>query len=508
MGKFVTPVCRRASLRGGENFYFLNKVGSLDEFGWDDSVLSSTSPSKLWRYNQHYFDYLNAVDAGYYKKSHLTLLQDWVVENPQGNTVGWDAYPTSLRIVNWVKWCFSGNTLPEQCVESLAIQAEWLMVHLERHILGNHLFANAKALIFAGSFFSGDKANSWLQQGLEIVQTELSEQILSDGGNFERSPMYHSIFWEDMLDLINLSQAYPEVLPTKDVVRWRAVTSSMQVWLQNMAHPDGEITFFNDAAFGIAASPAELTEYAKCLGLVIDRPNFSRKLFLKDSGYIRLASSKAVAFLDVAPIGPDYQPGHAHADTLSFELSLFGQRVVTNGGTSEYGKGTVRQEERSTSAHSTVSIDGQNSSEVWGGFRVARRAYPFGLMIEEIDDLITVKCSHDGYMRLKGKPIHQREWRFLESSLQITDTVSGFPRHAVARFHLHPAIKIVHVDRQFWKLFFPNGESAGIEIDQGHAVKEQSFFSCEFGRRLSRSCLAVSLIENRSQVRFFWGDNH
>ncbi|MFB1490650.1 MULTISPECIES: heparinase II/III family protein [unclassified Thiocapsa] len=51
---------------------------------------------------------------------------------------------------------------------------------------------------------------------------------------------------------------------------------------------------------------------------------------------MHLEAGSAVALLDVAPIGPDYLPGHAHADTLSFELSLFGQRVIVNGGTSRY----------------------------------------------------------------------------------------------------------------------------------------------------------------------------
>ena len=49
---------------------------------------------------------------------------------------------------------------------------------------------------------------------------------------------------------------------------------------------------------------------------------------------------------DVGAIGPDYLPAHAHADTLSFELSLFGRRVVVNGGTSRYATGPRRDAER------------------------------------------------------------------------------------------------------------------------------------------------------------------
>ena len=34
------------------------------------------------------------------------------------------------------------------------------------------------------------------------------------------------------------------------------------------------------------------------------------------------SDDKVVAIIDVAKIGPDYLPGHGHADTLSFELSI------------------------------------------------------------------------------------------------------------------------------------------------------------------------------------------
>ena len=62
--------------------------------------------------------------------------------------------------------------------------------------------------------------------------------------------------------------------------------------------------------------------------------------------------------LDAARVGPDYIPGHAHADTLAFELSLDGRRLVTNGGTSTYALAALRAQERSTAGHATVEIDG------------------------------------------------------------------------------------------------------------------------------------------------------
>lgn len=133
---------------------------------------------------------------------------------------------------------------------------------LEYHLLGNHLLANAKALVFAGLFFSGGQADSWLRKGLKLLRAQLPEQILADGGHFERSPMYHAIILEDLLDLVNLAETYGH-----GAADWRTVVQRMLRWLNAMSHPDGGIAFFNDAAFGIAPTLAELADYARRLGV-------------------------------------------------------------------------------------------------------------------------------------------------------------------------------------------------------------------------------------------------
>ena len=80
-------------------------------------------------------------------------------------------------------------------------------------------------------------------------------------------------------------------------------------WLIGLSHPDGEIVFFNDAAIGIATPLQGIVSYAERLNIFTIKNKFdSEKIFLKnyeDTGYIRMAVNEAVAFLDVAPIGPD-----------------------------------------------------------------------------------------------------------------------------------------------------------------------------------------------------------
>lgn len=484
---------RRQSLEDGDKFSFLNETGRLSELGWD-----GPKRENLWRYNQHYFDDLNAAGAIARVGWHQGLIKRWISENQPGQGTGWEPYPMSLRIVNWVKWRLTGHSLDDICLQSLAIQTRFLSRRIEWHILGNHLFANAKAMVFAGLFFEGDEARKWLNRGLDIIASELPEQVLSDGGNFERSPMYHAIFLEDLLDLINLAAAYPGVVECEQVDQWRAVALKMLAWLQAMCHPDGEIAFFNDAAIGIAPSPAEINAYACRLGISADQmDNLSGTptvIRFSDSGYIRLEALNTVAFLDVAPIGPDYLPGHAHADTLSFELSLFGERVFVNGGTSQYGSGPVRLEERGTKAHNTVTINGKNSSEVWSGFRVARRAYPMDLEVEQTGQAIVVNCAHDGYMRLPGQPVHQRSWQFRPGKLVVHDQVVGEFETAFAHFHLHPNITVTAIDhRTYWLYLSGCDQRVQLFVLNGASSIEQGFFSPEFGIRLKSQYLAVRL---------------
>lgn len=505
-GRWQLPARREASLVGAGDLLFLGERGALADVGWD-----GPQREKLWRYNQHYFDDLNAADAPTRADWHRALLEDWVRSNPPGRGNGWEPYPTSLRIVNWIKWALAGNALPAVCEHSLAVQARWLTRRLEIHLLGNHLFANAKALVFAGLYFEGEEAGRWLACGMRILAREVPEQILPDGGHFERSTMYHALALEDVLDLCNATTAFADGLPLRWrglVDDWRARVPGMCAWLRAMCHPDGEIGFFNDAAIGIAPAPKELWRYAGALGFELNGTDgtFTRDVtHLRESGYVRAACGPAVALLDVAPVGPDYLPGHAHADTLSFELSAFGQRVLVNSGTSCYGTGPERLRQRGTAAHNTVVVDGQDSSEVWAGFRVARRARPSGLMVEA-PDAIRVACAHDGYCRLPGRPEHRREWALSEGGLTVEDWVSGCFEHADARFHVHPGVTVeIGSAGVAGRLRLRDGgRVVRWHVEHGALRIESTSWHPRFGSSEPTSCLVVGLRDGRSRIRFDW----
>lgn len=421
-----------------DQFKFLNETHSLKVVGWDDNSIS-----KLWRYNLHYFDYLlQNENSAYQIEYHLKLIEKWIDDNPFGKGTGWEPYPTSLRIINWIKWHWFCNGLSEKAKLSLWNQIRWLQNRPEYHLLGNHLFINAKALLFASAFFRLDSNSKYFRESNSILKNELKEQFLKDGAHFELSPMYHSLAMEDLLDLISISNKVPSNFPSKEILKKYC---KGMYWLETMIYNNGELAHFNDCANGIAPKYSDLEDYAIKLGIAKEKSSINKLYIHKESGFVVYKDEKSHLIADFGKIGPDYLPGHAHADTLSFELAINGERIVVNSGTSLYGSSVDRLLQRGTGAHSTIQIDMENSSEVWSGFRVARRAVPFNIHVNsntESDNKISFQASHNGYLRLKNKAIHTRKFKLSNNTWNIQDEITGFSNKVVSRFYLHPEIEV------------------------------------------------------------------
>ena len=458
------------------NFSFLNVKKELSRpDGWNDP----DSP-KLWLYNLHYFDWL--MQKGSATSDELAATIDlWIADNPPGLGNGWEPYPLSLRIVNWVKWALDGNILNEGALQSLAVQARYLADSLEYHLLGNHLFANAKALFAAGCFFSGSEADEWRQKGIHILEKELAEQILPDGGHFELSPVYHATIYEDVLDLLNLAGAAGLDAPHS----WQSAAKRMGNWLSAMTRQDGRLPLFNDAAYGVAAEVEDLVDYARRLGCWTASPVRNGLTMLPDTGYFRYQTASYQLFGDIARIGPDYIPGHAHADMLTFELLIGGRPVIVDTGTSTYEIGERRSFERGTAAHNCVQVGGIDQSEMWAGFRVGRRAR----IIDRAIDESCVRAGHDGYARLGI--LHHRQFDFEGDRILIADkmTYNRQGEHSVvARYHLSPDMRPVltesGVDLGLAHIEFKGHQ--GIRLSEYHHAPE-------FNRLVPALCIEVSL---------------
>jgi len=504
-GNWVCHSLYKQKLFDNYQVRFLNKDGAVN----NRSDWNNEEHAKLWLYNLHYFDDLNAQGFDTRSKQQINLVNKWIVDNPAPLGNGWEPYPTSLRIVNWVKSFLSGTTPQQTIVNSLAKQADFLSQDLERHILGNHLFVNAKALIFAGIFLEGKQASSWLKTGLNIYTKELDEQVLPDGGNFELTPMYHVIMLVDLLDLINLWATYPNKVSTNVVEKTKQLATKMIGWLKLMSHTDGEISFFNDSTFGIAPKTRVVLDYATKLGIYTPLadtvPSQMLRLFdLQNSGYITVKSDEYSLIADLAPVGPSYQPGHAHADTLSYEFSLGNQRVFVNSGISEYGLNEERLRQRKTAAHNTVVINNLDSSHVWSGFRVAKRASVLNRVVNPIVNNSTrFSAAHNGFKKQGVNCLHHREWLSENDSITVTDRLIGHYINAIGYLHLHPDIDILNVSDDEVQL--ASGDyNLWIKVCGAHVSIEDTTWHPEFGIIIQNKKLSFSFKQSNMSIALTW----
>lgn len=476
---------------------FLNESRQLNlPEDWNNSSLA-----KLWTYNLHYFEDLLSFDAPDRQGFHQGLFDRWIADNPAGYGNGWEPYTLSLRVTNLLKAWLNGLELDDRHFESLYQQASFLSRDLEKHLLGNHYFVNLKALLFAGVVFGNSR---WIKLAEQGLLKEIPEQIQSDGSNFELSPMYHSLILIDMLDMHNLLMAYPNLVSKEFGILLSEKIPAMLRYMELMSHPDGGVSFFNDSSDGIAPNKSVIETYAEKLDLLPERPLVERNgcYDLSGSGYYVAYKGGAKLIFDAAAVGPDYIPGHAHADTLSFEMSIGDERVFVNSGTSVYGLSQERLRQRSTLAHNTVELDKKDSSQVWSGFRVANRARVIERCSKNTANAINLRGAHNGYKSFFGGAIHSRSIDLSDAGLTVSDVISGKCRSAVARFHLHPDLA-VSIERS--KLFV-SGRGFSLKSDLSGKVARlvDSTWHPEFGVVMKNKVLEIDVGSSNLVTSFNW----
>ncbi len=400
-----------SSYKDGE-FTILNLSKKFDsKIDWNYSEYG-----KLWTYNLTYFEYLK-------EKDDVSLIYDFI-KNIDSVKDGLEPFPISLRGINWIKFLTKYEIKDKKIDDSLYAQYYILLYNLEYHLLGNHLLENGFSLLFGAYYFQDE---TLYKKAKEILEKELNEQILDDGAHFELSPMYHQLMFFRVLDCINLVQN--NSWKNKELLNFLEEKASLMLgWLKSISYENGEIPLLNDSTNKIAPTSIDLFNYAKSLSI-----NYKTST-MNQSGYRKITKENYECILDIGEIGASYIPGHAHADTFNFELYIKEKPFIVDTGLSTYNIGKQRNIERSTKAHNTVEINNENSSEVWGGFRVANRAN----IIELIEKEDLIKATHDGYKK-KFSILHTREWKFEEDKIIINDTLNK-KCQAIARLHFYPDI--------------------------------------------------------------------
>lgn len=424
-------------------FSFLNRTVRFvgQEFRWYEP-----KQSRLWNYNLHYFNYLR--DPSRSDTEKFSLIQYWIEANPKGSTPGWEPYPTSLRLVNWCRWLtLYPEEVSAEAWESVAEQLDWLSRHLETHILANHYFENLKALVYAGVVLQQDKARRSLPKAQRRLKEQLREQFLPDGGHYERSPSYHCLLTDGLLDLLELDQWLPYRMDPELLLMVRERAQSGLGLLSAIEMPGDRYPLFNDSAFDSAPLPSQLYARAAALSVQWRAAERDRLLDYPAFGVFGFHDSSGTALaIKCGAVGPDYQPGHTHCDLLSYEWFVAGHPIVVDTGVYEYQPGAMRRYVRSTAAHNTVAVDDAEQSEIWGEFRVGRRARVCDASIERGSGGVRFEGAVDVFPGL-GRMRHWREIDCRQDAdgwcLEVCDEIKGAGRHRLSsRVLLHPAITV------------------------------------------------------------------
>ncbi|MDA7664817.1 heparinase II/III family protein, partial [Akkermansiaceae bacterium] len=358
------------------SFSFLNLKQS---FSQDSLDWSFGDYGMLWTYNLNYFDWLH--QPGLSKEQGLETLSQFYATPADKNPIILHPYPISLRIINTAKFISKWGIKEDWLYYELISDLKFLSGRLEYHLLANHLLENAFALYIGGSMTNQKQST---QKGKHLLVRELKAQVLEDGMHYERSPMYHLIILERLLDALNFAKATHDDL--ESILKFYAIkmTGLAMNWKDLVRIP-----MMQDSAYDISLSVPLILQYSQRL---LDQDYPSKSNVLLDSGYRSLNSGNFTLFANVGSIGPSYQPGHAHADELNFELFYKGAPIIVDTSVSTYEKNDRRLLERSTRSHNCV-VSGSNSSDVWSGFRVGRRAnVEIGL-----DDDQKLTAEHDGF---------------------------------------------------------------------------------------------------------------
>ena len=428
------------------NLNFLNK--------WN--FKSGYKPSLLQKMHLHYMDYLK--DLNEYEGSKVII--DWISKvKPYSDKYwcySWNSYSLSIRVVNWVDFLtLYSKIISEKDLQiiknSINYQVRFLFHNLELDIRGNHLIKNIRCLFRVSSLDLNKESVKWFLKASYLLDKELDHQIMNDGMHFELSHAYHIQVFEDLLcirrSLIYINNLKNSLIENKKLLlKIEEKLLKMIFPLYAMTHPDGKASLMGDGGMNMGVNPEFLlTKTIKDLKLVNDLKLPNEKSWrLLNAGYCGYKSEKSTFIIDCGPTCAKDLPAHGQGDSLSFEWSLKNTRFIVDTGVFEYQPGIKRSFSRSTAAHNTITINNKDQSQLWSSFRTGRRANTFIKYWKTYKNGFSLEAYHDGYQKLKGKPIVIRKIDFQDDHLIVSDEVlKGNNRDALkSRILFSPYVKI------------------------------------------------------------------
>ncbi len=425
-------------------FTLLNRdydFGSVERVSWRGEFHEGNNP--LRRMNLAYMGYAVPLLARG-RAEDLATIRALVVSLDQQNAWSapgvfrdvWNAYTASHRLINLLSalalYRKAGGPA-DAATEAVLLEharfcAAFIRANLERDLQFNHLMKNYVALsAYAGMCDTLPSALGLLEAA---IPKSIRQNVLADGGQAERCPMYHVL---SMLDVrvLAASGLFPDAWqPALD-----ETVARMSAALPVMTLADGEIALMNDSWVGEAPRADSVVD--TLVTQPVTEPATKPVIRLPETGYVRLGQDGDSVVFDCGRCGPDDNPGHAHADFLSVEATAGGMRFLVDTGVPTYTAGDDRNASRSAAAHNGPRLTGAEPIEFWKSFRVGRRGYAGELDFTPPDGALFAAGWQSGYAHL-GADVRRAVCLWPGKGLLIADLwrsrTSGGGVNAEARF--------------------------------------------------------------------------
>ncbi|GGX82329.1 heparinase [Massilia dura] len=453
------------------------------------------------------------------------LLESWFDQCPYPIGVHWtSSLELAVRLLNWAfAWQLlggadsalfkgdDGKRFQRRWLDNIYQHCHFIRGYFSRHSsANNHLFGEYMGLFVASvQWPCWPESARWEALARRGIEAEAMEQNFADGVNKEQAIYYQHEVMDMMLlchriGLTNgagFSAAYLERL------------ERLAEFVAALMDVSGNVPMTGDAddaqmvrlSYEAGWSPYR-SLLASC-ALLFKRGDFKRKagglddknrwlfgaggvgqwdalgeaperpvLAFPEGGYYLLGKNfgnpgEVRIVVDCAPLGYLSIAAHGHADALSFTLSAGGEELLIDPGTYAYHTQKAwRDYFRSTAAHNTVQVDGQDQSEIGGNFMWLRKANARLLAHSADADLQQFEGEHDGYGRMADPVLHRRIIQFDANcnAVVVKDILECRGDHDIA---LH------------WHF----GESCRVEADGNglvaHGRHNGLRMSCTFGDR-------------------------
>ncbi len=479
-------------------------------------------------------------------------IDSWIEQCPVGRGPNWvSSLELGIRLINWsFAWQLLGGSRAKLFAtpEGAAFRDRWLHSVYEqtRMVAGNlsrfssannHLIGEAAGIYIAASTWPlWPQMHVWGERCREILEVECHKQNAPDGGNREQAFAYQ-IFVLDFLLIAGLAaRARGEDFSP---VYWRRL-EQMVDFLASMTSYAGRLPMIGDGDDGqvvrVAPEPG-FSPHGSLLAtgaVLFDRPDLAVKAGALDgktatllgveavrrlahlrqrgragfrpqtqfseSGYYLLGTAfetpdEVRLLVDAGPLGYLSLAAHGHADALAFTLEIGDKEILIDPGTYSYHTDPAwRRYFRSTLAHNTVGIDGEDQSQQAGNFMWSEHARARCIEFQAGAGRQRFVGEHYGYERLADPVVHRREIVFDsdEQSIEVNDRLRCSGEHSARRaWHfaencqVEPADGGLKVTQGTTQLYFESlDELQRVEIHRGGSPEQGGWISRHFGRKV------------------------